>query len=223
VPVVLFCGLSGPRLRNLSDASAKSSTAPRMLLSCAASFNLPSLPCVPPPSISEMLLNALPIFLRSIFRRSFSLGQSTSTWTTVSLARHSHLSFPWRPCRLPCVASHEWPVRSCVSKYARLRGSDPYIRACGLRVESRQSGGGALLSWTLSILVSILPGFCGGYILSPVREGAGKGVACQGQLLLWQGGLLCHFPGHRSGPGPIGDGGGYHACSTPWPIGGWPG
>jgi hypothetical protein len=106
-----------------------------MLPSCAASFNLPSLPCIPPPSISEILLNALPIFLRSIFRRSFSLGQSTSTWTTVSLAPHSHLSFSWRPCHLPCVASHEWPVRSCVSRYARLRGSGPYIRR--VRIEGR--------------------------------------------------------------------------------------
>lgn len=106
-----------------------------MLPSCSASFNLPSLPCIFPPSISEMLLNPLPIFLRSMFRRSFSLGQSTSTWTTVSFAPHSHLSLSWRPYRLPCVASHEWPVRSCVSMYARLRGSDPYIRR--VRIEGR--------------------------------------------------------------------------------------
>jgi hypothetical protein len=146
VPGVLFCGLSGPRLRNLSDASAKSNTAPKMLLSCAAPFDLPSLPCSPPPSISEILLNALPIFLRSMFRRSFNLGQSTSTWPTVPLAPHSHLSFSGGH-----VACHESPAMS--GRFEVVQVSRPgsaeanhTSATCGWRVESHQSGGGAPLS-----------------------------------------------------------------------------
>jgi hypothetical protein len=86
------------------------------------------LPWVPwgrplPKNIAEILLNASPILLHSCCLRSRSLGQSTRTWTTVSLAEHSHLSSPLKPFALAHVANHECPVLSCARRYARFLGS----------------------------------------------------------------------------------------------------
>jgi hypothetical protein len=81
-----------------------------------------------------MLLNSPPIFLRSSRRRSPSLWQSTSTWTTVSAPQMPRSSARKR-CSLPYVASQEWPVRSCVSRYSRFHGSDPY--SLRVRIEGR--------------------------------------------------------------------------------------
>jgi hypothetical protein len=47
----------------------------------------------------------------------------TRTWTTVSLAEHSHLSSPLKPFALAHVANHECPVLSCARRYARFLGS----------------------------------------------------------------------------------------------------
>lgn len=128
VPGVVFCRPRGARLRNLCDASAKSRTATRTLLSGGTSCSLPSLPWPSPPSISDMLFKAPSIFYRSVWRIALSRGQSISTCTTVSVAPHSHCSSSRKPRCLPYVASHEWPVRSCVSRYARFRRSEPYRR-----------------------------------------------------------------------------------------------
>ena len=103
----------GARLWNLCDASAKSSIAPNALPPCILSC-LPCLPCDPPPRISVMSLNAVPIFLISVWRRPFSFGQSTRTWTTVSGAPHSHLSSSLKRCSLACVASHEIEKVKCL-------------------------------------------------------------------------------------------------------------
>jgi hypothetical protein len=52
-----------------------------------------------------------------------SFGQSMNTWVIVSLAPHSHLSSALFRILFPCVASHEWPVLSCVKMCARALGS----------------------------------------------------------------------------------------------------
>ncbi|OJZ80019.1 hypothetical protein ASPFODRAFT_469204 [Aspergillus luchuensis CBS 106.47] len=99
-----------------------------MILSCGPSWNLPSLSCPAPPSISENLLNAPPILRRRIWRSPLSRGQSISTWTTVSVASQLHFSSSQSSRSSPCVASHEWPVRNWVNKWARFWGSEPWRR-----------------------------------------------------------------------------------------------
>jgi hypothetical protein len=81
----------GARPRNLCDASAKSSTALTVLAREMVS-GLPLSPCFEPPSRLGTLLNASPTSLRNSLRSSLNLGQSTSTWMTVSCAPHTHRS-----------------------------------------------------------------------------------------------------------------------------------
>lgn len=139
---------------------------------------------------------------------ALSLGQSTRTWTTVSFAPHSHLSSSRCRCSFPCVANQEWPVRSCVSKYARFRGSDPYIRLVWIE-------GSPVSIWRRCPPLSEAFHSCSHCLsirslmsLFPHERGDERGASPLSQPCLWLAGLLHHSQDCCNVRGPIGDEGG---------------
>jgi len=126
----LFRAPSTCRDWNLCDFCAKSSTA-----FSTSAFTAHGFPFWMsrgfPPSIAVMSLKASPTLLRSSCLSSRSCGQSTNTWTTVSLAPHAHLSSSMKRRVLACEANHECPDLSCIIMYALFLCWLPYtFRVC---------------------------------------------------------------------------------------------
>ena len=127
-PLVASC-LSLFLLWHLPDCSANSNTA---WSSAAVMFFLfPLISGSRPPNIAVRLLNRSLIFSRSCRLGSRSSGQSMNTWTIVSAAPHSHLSFELLN-RFRKLLNQLCPVLSCARRLAWCLGRRSYsFRACG--------------------------------------------------------------------------------------------
>ncbi len=109
---------------NLPDCSAKSKQ--RSVLWLWSCF-----PFVLPPSIVVRLLKRSPIAWRSWRLGSRRFGQSMKTWTSVSIAPHSHLSLSEYFTRLLKLFSQLWPILSWARRPARCRERWSYsFRTC---------------------------------------------------------------------------------------------